>query len=162
MPAWGSRSTPGAAAQPRDGHLAPPAPWGPHPRRGCSSQAPQHPGPHALDAVSVLGALMNKCAGMPGRGAPVRQRGSMWKLFIAGAAAGPPLPPVAPRPPQPARPVRPLRVGPGGNGAPAQRGQSNYWETGLVRLRVLLLSHPMFSVCVSPEQHVWRRGGGLI
>lgn len=84
----------------------------------------------------------------------------MWKLFIAGAVAGPALPPAALRPPQTSRAgAAALRGARRGIGAPAQRGQSNYWETGLVGLRVLLLSsHPLFSVCIFPEQGVWRCG----
>jgi len=80
----------------------------------------------------------------------------MWKLFIARAAAGPALPPAAA--PTSRAGAAALRGAGQEIGAPAQWGQSNYWETGLVELRVLLLSHPLFSVCISPKQGVWRCG----
>lgn len=37
-------------------------------------------------------------------------------------------------------------------------GAGDCWETQLLGLRGLLLSHPLFSVCFSPEQAVWRHG----
>lgn len=68
----------------------------------------------------------------------------MWKLFIAGAVCRPRSASrsAAAAPTSLAGAAAPRGAG-RGIGAPAQRGESNYQETGLVGLWVLFLSHPL-------------------
>lgn len=126
------------------------------------SQDPVPGGAAAHGAASAPRAGMNKCAGMSGLRA---QHGtSMWKLFIARAAAGPALPP-----PTSWAGVAALC---GASGAPAWGGGGRLlgdragWAKGFAFITSLIfclfLSRAgcleTWRSCFSPEQGVWRHG----